>query len=110
MVRVLRALGDPTRMRIARFLSRMCCHSATVNEEGGVYEAPTAGEVCCHITGAEKINSTISHHLHELEAAGVIRIERKGKRMLCTLRPEALEALADGLKQIVDGGPPHGCC
>jgi DNA-binding transcriptional ArsR family regulator len=64
-----------------------------VDEDGGV-EGPTAGEICCHITGAEKITSTVSQHLHELEAAELIRIERRGKRMICSLQSERLEALA----------------
>ncbi len=108
--RAFRALGDPTRLRIVGFLSSMCCGRAIVNEEGGVYEGPTAGEVCCHLTGAERITSTVSHHLHELEAAGLVRIERRGKRMLCTLRPEALESLADALRLIAQGTPPHNPC
>lgn len=107
--RVLRALSDPTRLRIVGFLSQMCCGRATVDDEGGVYEGPTASEVCCHLTGAERITSTVSHHLHELEGAGVIRIERRGKRMLCTLRPESLESLADHLRGIARGGAGNGC-
>lgn len=81
-----------------------------MNEEGGVYEGPTAGEVCCHLTGAEKITSTVSHHLHELESAGLIRIERSGKRMLCTLRPESFESLADDLRLIAKGELRNGGC
>jgi len=108
--RAYKALADPTRLRIVTFLSRMCCGRAVVNEEGGVYEGPTAGEVCCHLTGAEKISSTVSHHLHELESAGLIRIERNGKRMLCTLKPEAFEALAQELLRIAKGEGQDGCC
>lgn len=106
----LKALADPTRFRIVEFLSRMCCGTAAVDEEGGVYEGPTASEVCCHLTGAEKITSTVSHHLHELENAGMIRIERRGKRMICTLRPEALESLSDRLRLLAKGDAQHGCC
>lgn len=108
--RAFKALSDPTRLRIVGFLSQMCCGRAIVNEEGGVYEGPTASDVCCHLTGAEKITSTVSHHLHELEAAGVIRIERRGKRMLCTLRPETLELLSDALRAIAKGETSNACC
>ncbi|RYG44895.1 transcriptional regulator [bacterium] len=108
--KALKALSDPTRLRIVGFLSRMCCGTAAVDEEGGVYDGPTAGEVCCHLTGAEKITSTISHHLHELEGAGLIRIERRGKRMICTLKPEPFEALADSLRRIAKGDTGNGCC
>ena len=108
--KAFKALSDPTRFRIVTFLSQMCCGRAVVNEEGGVYEGPTASEVCCHLTGAEKITSTVSHHLHELENAGLIRIERSGKKMLCTLKPEAFEALAEGLKLIAKGERENDCC
>ena len=101
-VRALRALSDPTRLHILEFLSGCCCGTASVREDGGV-EGPTAGEICCHITGAEKITSTVSHHLHELKDAGLIGIERSGKTMRCTLRPETLEALADNLRRIAHG-------
>lgn len=107
--RAFKALGDPTRLQIVEFLSAMCCSRASVNEEGGVL-GPTAGEVCCHITGAGKINSTISQHLKELESCGLIQIERKGKYMVCTLCTERLAELSDyltGLKQSVRDGE---CC
>ena len=106
--RAFKALSDPTRHHIVEFLSNMCCGGASVDEEGGV-EGPTAGEVCCHITGAEKINSTVSHHLHELAEAGVIDIERSGKRMLCTLRTETLRELSDHLNTLA-AGRGKSCC
>lgn len=107
--RAFRALADPTRLQIVGFLSQSCCGTAAMDEEGGVYQGPTASEVCCRITGAEKITSTVSHHLHELEGAGLIRIERRGKRMICTLRPEAFEALAEELRTIAKGGLVDVC-
>jgi ArsR family transcriptional regulator len=108
-IRAFKALGDPTRLHIVEFLSSMCCGQAAVNEDGGV-EGPTAGEVCCHITGAEKITSTVSHHLHELESVGLIQIERRGKSMVCTLLPEKLEGLADHLRSLAKDGGREGCC
>ena len=107
--KAFKALGDPTRLRIVGFLSRMCCNRAAVNEDGGVI-GPTAGEVCCSITGAEKITSTVSQHLHELEEAELIRIERRGKTMVCTLRAESLEAMADYLRALAQSEDQSGCC
>jgi len=109
-LKALKALADPTRFRIVVFLSHMCCGTAAVDEDGGVYAGPTASEVCCHLTGAEKINSTVSHHLHELEEAGLVRIERRGKRMICTLRAEAFATLANRIKLIPEGDTKDGCC
>jgi len=108
--RALRALSDPTRLRIVEFLAGMCCGTAAVDDEGGVYEGPTASEVCCRITGAEKITSTISHHLHELESAGLIRIERRGKKMICALRVEAFDSLGDQVRQLARSENSSGCC
>ncbi len=104
-----KALGDPTRLRIVQFLSQMCCGRAVMNESGGVYPGPTASEVCCQITGAEKITSTISHHLHELEAAGLIAIERRGKQMICSLRSQAFEEVALNLQSIARGDGTNAC-
>lgn len=101
-VKALKALADPTRLRIVRFLSLECCQEAAIDEDGGI-QGPTAGEICCYITGAEKVTSTISHHLHELQGAGLIEINRKGKFMVCTLRREALDAVSDYLRMISKG-------
>lgn len=104
-----KALSDPTRLHIVEFLSSSCCGRVAVREDGGV-ESPTAGEVCCHITGAEKITSTVSHHLHELEAAGFVNLEKRGKATLCTLRPDGLIALAEYLTRLAAGSEQGSCC
>lgn len=109
IVRRLKALGDPTRLHAIQLLSRGCCGAASVNEEGGI-EGPTAGEVCCHITGADKITSTISHHLHELGDAGLLKLEKRGKSTYCSLEAEALRELGQTLIDIAAGtGPNCGC-
>jgi len=109
LVAGFKALGDPTRLHIVGFLSRCCCERVVVRDDGGV-EGPTAGEVCCHITGAEKITSTVSHHLHELEEAGLVKLERKGKTTVCTLVPEALESLAGHLSTLAKAEKQNPCC
>lgn len=99
----LKAVADPTRMRILRVLS--CCPDQLDKELNG----PTAGDVCCQITGADQINSTISHHLKELREAGLVRMERKGKNMICSLNRDALRALATELNALADSAPDE-CC
>ncbi len=99
---MFKALGDPTRLRIFEFL-RGCCCPVAVDEAGDVrvVAGPTAGEVCCSVTGAEKITSTVSHHLRELRLAGLITVERRGKNMICGINQGAVARLAGYL-----GTPP----
>ena len=108
---MFKALGDPTRLKIFSFLQDCCCPVA-VEETGEVrpVTGPTVGEVCCKITGAEKINSTISHHLKELRLAGLIRIERRGKNMICDVNREALTALTEFLKAETQNLRDETCC
>lgn len=96
-----KALGDPTRLQIYEFLCS-CCRTVSMDESGDVSHAdgPTAGEVCCRVTGAEKISSTISFHLKELRQAGLITMDRRGKTMVCGVNPESLQALAGFLGQL----------
>jgi len=44
-----------------------------VEETGDVRATtgPTAGEVCCNVTGAEKVTSAVSFHIKELRLAGL---------------------------------------
>ena len=105
---MLKALGDPTRLRIFQFLSS-CCGQIAVGSTGEVrpVNGPTVGEVCCHITGADRITSTISHHLKELRQAGLITMERRGKNMICGINRESVHGLADYLTGL---GSDSTCC
>lgn len=100
----LKALGDPVRLQIILFLSKSCCAEARLDEEGGVRH-PTASEVCCSITGKEKVTSTISHHLKELKEAGLIEMHREGKFFRCRLNQSALRSVGESLIAISSGEP-----
>ncbi|MBS1717070.1 MAG: helix-turn-helix transcriptional regulator [Armatimonadetes bacterium] len=106
---MLKSLSDPTRLHIVEFLAACQCRQAAIRDDGSV-EAPTAGEVCCHVTGAEKISSTVSHHLHDLEAIGLVKLERRGKATCCTLNASPLVALADYFERLASGQGPANCC
>ena len=92
---IFKALGDPTRLRIFEFL-RSCCRPIAIDDFGDVrpVSGPTVGEVCCSVTGAVKVSSTMSFHLKELRNAGLITMERRGKNMVCAVDPFAIADLA----------------
>lgn len=100
-LRALKALADPTRLQIVEMLASCCCAEGYVNDDGSI-EGPSAGEICCQITGAEKITSTISHHLHELDAARLISMEKRGKRTICRLKPETLTEISQSLGNLAN--------
>lgn len=92
---ICKALSDPTRARIFEFL-RHCCGPVAVGEAGEVrpVQGPTVGEVCCQVTGADKITSTVSFHMKELRNAGLIVMEKQGKNMICSIDRELVRKLA----------------
>jgi ArsR family transcriptional regulator len=97
---MFKALGDPTRLGIFQML-RCCAQSGsalTLDEEGQVRPAGSlsVGEVCCQIGGS---NSTISHHLKELRLAGLVRMEKRGRWIYCSVNGEALAAMASFMKE-----------
>ena len=108
MIATLRALADPTRAKIVEFLANICCQQAELTDDGGVI-GPTAGEVCCHITGQPVINSTISHHLSELESAGLILRIRQGKTTICRLQTARIHEIILALNQLTEG-KNNDCC
>lgn len=73
-----------------------------MGEEGEVrpVSGATVGEVCCHVTGQEKVSSTVSFHLKELRLAGLIEAEKQGKFMICSVRREAVVAMKQYLAEL----------
>jgi ArsR family transcriptional regulator len=108
---MFKALGEPTRLRIFDFL-RSCCCPVAVEDSGDVRPVvgPTVGEVCCQITGADRINSTISEHLKELREAGLITVERRGRNMVCGVNRDVVSALAAYLTEASPLELSDECC
>lgn len=80
LARTLKALADPTRLRL---VSMVAAH------EGG--------EACvCDLTGPLGLTQpTVSHHLKILVDAGIFRRDKRGVWAYYALRPGALRTLAD---------------
>jgi DNA-binding transcriptional ArsR family regulator len=82
----LRALADPTRLRIVRDLLRTA--------------GLTVGEVCSQIRGVEKQSSTISHHLKELRLSKLVKVERRGRHMVHSINAVAWGSLINFLEEL----------
>ena len=89
LVRVAKALGDPTRLELLRRIG-------------------SAGEMCCKDLVAlfPVSQATVSHHLKTLVDAGLLAVRRDGQFGWFSLRPATLAAHAAQLARTIGGVPP----
>jgi len=91
---LLKALADPRRFELLEKIARAGCPLG-----------------CAQARAALPISAaTLSHHIKELETAGLISIRREGKFHFMSLRPGVLESLASTLSALeqVPCGPAEG--
>ncbi len=96
---VFKALSNPNRLHIfLRLVS--CCPPGTKCISNA------AGQRCVGELGQDlQIDpSTVSHHLKELRRSGLIRMERRGKNIICWVDPETVLAVAN----LLTGHSPIG--
>jgi ArsR family transcriptional regulator, arsenate/arsenite/antimonite-responsive transcriptional repressor len=78
---ILKALADPRRFELLVQIAQSACPLG-----------------CAAARAAMPISAaTLSHHIKELESAGLIQVRREGKFHFLTLKPGILQALASGL-------------
>ena len=51
------------------------------------------------------VPSTVSHHLKELRAAGLVNMTRRGQTIECSVDAEAIERLAEFFSGLAAGDP-----
>jgi ArsR family transcriptional regulator len=98
LAKMFRALGDPTRLRIFNFL-RAQTQPVALGDLGEArpVRGATVGDICCHVTGVDKITSTISTHLKTLGESGLVVICPQGKYRICSVDRDAVKLLAEHL-------------
>lgn len=84
LARIFRALGDPSRLAIFE-LVRECCR-----EDSGHSTTDLRNSVSEIAREFDLSLSTVSHHLKELRTAGLIKCERQGQHIFCSVNPEVL--------------------
>ena len=84
---ILKALADPRRFELLERIAKAGCPLG-----------------CTQALAALPISAaTLSHHIKELETAGLIHISREGKFHYMSLRPGVLESLASTLSALEQG-------
>ncbi|MHB8067771.1 MAG: ArsR/SmtB family transcription factor [Desulfobaccales bacterium] len=112
MAEVFKALSNPNRLQIfLRLVS--CCPPGTKCSASDDAVRRCVGELGQDL---EIDPSTVSHHLKELRRSGLIRMERRGKNILCWVDRETVLGLANllsgGSVDLVrekDRTKPGGC-
>lgn len=87
--RLFKALSNPHRLALFQRLMR-CCTPGTVCDAQAAarYSVGALGE------GLSIAPSTLSHHLKELNQAGLVQTRRNGKQVECWVEPSLLNELA----------------
>ena len=95
---IFKALSNPNRLGIFLHLVSCCA-------PGTVHSIDAGTKACVGDLGRnlEIAPSTVSHHVKELNRAGLIRMERRGQKIECWVDPKILRDLANFFGQPIAG-------
>lgn len=97
MARRFKALSNPNRLIIFNRLVG-CCPCRTASD-------PLEDIGACVGELGRELNigrPTVSHHIRELAEAGLIQMEREGRRVRCWVEPEVLQELSSFFDRLPD--------
>lgn len=87
---IFKALSNPHRLQIFNILTG-CCEPGTLCSTDEAMSC-CVGELDSQLNIA---SSTLSHHLKELNHAGLIEMQRDGKQVLCSINPSTLAEIIE---------------
>jgi len=91
---MFKALSNPHRLTLFSRLMSCCVPGTKCSPSAAVrYCVGELGD------GLDIAPSTLSHHLKELNRAGLVNMERRGKNIECWVEPDVLDNLASFFSQ-----------
>ena len=99
--KIFKALSNEQRLKIFMMIYKQCCRSKgsscrTGLDSGNRGSVEKAFSMVCDCMNLSK--STISHHIKELQHAGIVSCERFGRNFRCTVNEETVMAIKDFFK------------
>jgi ArsR family transcriptional regulator len=89
---ILKAMADPNRFHLLEQIASAGCPLGCAQAGSSLAVSP----------------ATLSHHIKELEGAGLITVQRRGKFHYLSLKPGALEALISTFDTLIRPGCQQG--
>jgi len=83
---VFKALGDPNRLAIFELIRQRCGPGCVPTDDPATTVSRLAEEF-------ELTLSTVSHHLKELRRADLIRCEKRGQQVFCSVNEQMLRTM-----------------